>query len=84
MANNEHDRFAYGFDAGVIVDGVVQVNVKTGRIELIDDDGEVFCPEEALASLLGKKTRLTIVSFEALADMAKMYEAAQSALGKSY
>lgn len=82
MADNERDRFEYGFDAGVIVDGLVRVNAETGKIELVDDDGEVFCPEEALGTLQGKKIRLTVVSFEALESMTKMYGMAQSALGK--
>jgi len=82
MADNDKDRFAYGFDAGNIVDGTVQRDPVTGEYILVDEDGERFNPQRALATMVGKKVRVTMVSFEALEDMGKMYAAAQAALGK--
>lgn len=76
------DRFSYGYDAGNIIDGVVQKDPETGDFVLVDDDGEKFNPRRALETLVGKKVRLTMISFDALEDMSKMYEAAQAAMGK--
>jgi hypothetical protein len=76
------DRFAYGYDAGNIVDGIVERDADTGEYVLVDEDGERFSPQQALSTLVGKKVRMTMVSFDAMEDMAKMYEAAQAAMGK--
>jgi hypothetical protein len=80
--DNDRDRFAYGYDAGVVVDGMVRLN-QTGVYELVDEDEEIFNPQEALRSLVGKKVRMTMISFEALENMENMYAAAQAAFGKS-
>ena len=80
--DNDKDRFTYGFDAGNIVDGIVQVDPITGECMLVDDDGEKFYPQKALATMTGKRVRVTMVSFEALENLEKMYTAAQAALGK--
>lgn len=82
MNDNNRDRFSYGYDAGVIVDGEVKRD-DAGKIILVDDDGEIFCPDEALGTLIGKKARMTIISFEAIENMERMYAAAQAAMGKS-
>jgi len=76
------DRFAHGYDAGNIVDGIVERDSVTGEYILVDEDGERFNPQRALAMLLGKKVRMTMVSFDALEEMGKMYEAARAAMGK--
>lgn len=83
MTDDNDDRFAYGFDAGNIVDGIVQKDPVTGEFFLVDDDGEKFNPQRALATMVGKRVRMTMVSFEALENLEKMYLAAQAALGKS-
>lgn len=70
------DRFAYGFDAGNIVDGTVSVDPDSGEIFLLDEeDGSKFFPKEALSSLIGKKVRMTVVSFEAMEAMEAMHGA---------
>jgi hypothetical protein len=77
----ENDRFVYGYDAGNIIDGVVSLDKETGEIILVDDDGDVFIPSEALKSLIGKKVRLTMISFEAMASMESMLKTAESPNG---
>ena len=59
-------------DVGQIVDGRVEIDPTTGSVVLVDDDGSRFDPIEALSSLLGKKVRLTMVSFEAIEAMEKV------------
>lgn len=78
----QDDRFAYGYDAGNIIDGVVKKDEETGELILVDDDGDVFRPVQALESLLEKKVRVTIISFDALQSMEELYAAAQAAMGK--
>lgn len=71
------DRFEHGYDAGVFRDGTVTLDSKTGRYVLVDDDGVGFDPQTALSSLLGRKVRLTMISFEALQTLEEMTKAAQ-------
>lgn len=59
-------------DVGQIVDGRVEVDPETGSVVLLDDDGSSFDPLAALSCLLGKKVRLTLVSFEAIEEMEKV------------
>ena len=80
--SNDKDRFAYGYDAGNIVEGVVTLDAATGEYILVDEEGDRFNPQKALATLVGKKVRITMISYEALESMEKMYEAAQAAMGK--
>jgi hypothetical protein len=82
MEDNERDRFDYGYDAGTIVDGEVKLDAGTGQYVLVDDDGKVFNPQRVLETLVGKKVRMTMVSFEAMENMEHMYAAAQAAMGK--
>ena len=42
--DNDRDRFIYGFDAGIIIDGVV--HELDGKYVLIDDEGKGFDKEE--------------------------------------
>jgi len=77
--DNERDRYAHGFDAGNIVDGEVVLDEATGRFVLVDEDGVGFDPQVVLQRLVGKKVRMTIVSFESLIELEDMYEASQQA-----
>jgi hypothetical protein len=70
------DRYSYGYDAGNIVDGVVCRDPETKICIIVDEDGEEFNPQTVLETLVGKKVRMTMISFEALENMEKIYEAA--------
>jgi hypothetical protein len=72
MSDNERDRYAYGYDAGTIVDGVVHLDLSTNKFVLIDDDGEVFDPNAVLQTLMGKKVRITMISFESMEALEKL------------
>ncbi len=63
-----------GLDIGSIVDGTVTLDKETGNYVLIDDDGVVFDPVLILKSLLGKKTRITIISFESIVILEDIYK----------
>jgi hypothetical protein len=70
------DRYSYGYDAGNIIDGVVRQDPDTKMCTIVDEDGEEFVPQAVLETLIGKKVRMTMISFEALENMEKIYEAA--------
>jgi citrate lyase alpha subunit len=82
MEDNERDRFDCGYDAGTIVDGIVQQDPGTKQYILVDEDGKAFNPQRVLETLVGKRVRMTMVSFEAMENLERMYEAAQAAMGK--
>lgn len=73
--DNDRDRYAYGYDAGQIVDGVVSFDEKLNRLVILDDDGASFDPQRALQDLLGKKVRVTMISFESMEEMEKLLAA---------
>lgn len=75
--DNERDRNSHGFDAGTIVDGEVIFDESSGRFVLVDEDGIGFDPQHVLKELVGKKVRLTMVSFESLIELESMYQNAQ-------
>ena len=75
--DNERDRFVNGFDAGVIVDGEIVYDDMTKRYVIMDDEGVVFDPQEAMKSLNGKKMRMTMVSFDAMIEMEEMMNKAE-------
>lgn len=75
--DNDRQRHAGGFDAGVIVDGVV-TDLGDGRLVLVDEDGVGFDPNMALSSLVGKRVRMTVVSFDAMQVMENLLSRAQS------
>lgn len=72
--DNDRDRQAYGYDAGVIVDGVVTSDPDTKMLVLVDEDGVAFDPQAVLQDLLGHKVRLTMISFEAIDNMENFYK----------
>lgn len=74
--DNDRDRFAHGYDAGTIVDGVVTEDA--GKIVLMDDDGTGFDPMAVLGNLKGKKVRMTIVSFDTIDFMEEMLRQSRS------
>jgi hypothetical protein len=67
-------KLKHGYDAGAIIDGVVKLDEKSGSYVINDCDGEVFNVNEALENLVGKRIRLTMISFDALKNMQEMYE----------
>lgn len=75
--DNDGDRYENGFDAGVLRDGTVTLDGKTGRYVLVDDDGKGFDFHVALSSLLGQKVRVTLISFESLQTIEEMMKASQ-------
>jgi len=70
MKSNGKNKYDGGFDAGIIVDGVVK-QVGDSYI-IVDDDGVVFNPAEAMNRMLGQRVRMTMASFETLENMSKM------------
>jgi hypothetical protein len=76
--DNDGDRYTNGFDAGVLRDGTVTLDEKTGHLVLVDEDGIGFDPQAALAELKGKRVRLTMISFESLQNLAEIYAASQN------
>ena len=66
------DRYKYGYDAGTIVDGTVHLDSSTNKFVLIDEDGEVFDPNSILNTLIGKKVRMTMISFESIEALEKL------------
>jgi hypothetical protein len=75
--DNERDRNTHGYDAGLIVDGIVQKSLNTGTYVIVDDEGVGFDPQAVLAGLEGKKVRVTIISFEAIESITDMVKKAQ-------
>lgn len=80
--DQERDRLSHGYDAGLIIDGVVFIDSKTGEAILTDDEGVGFNPNQALTTLVGKKVRMTIITLDAIEEMEKLLEAAQATFGK--
>jgi hypothetical protein len=74
--DNERDRNTHGFDAGTIVDGVV--TEYDGGYILVDNEGAAFDPQAVLSSLVGKKIRMTMISFESLENIEKLVKEANS------
>jgi len=70
--DNDRDRTTYGYDAGNIIDGEVQQDPKTGEYVLVDEDKVAFSMQELLKTLMGKKVRITCISFEAIEEIEKM------------
>lgn len=81
--DNTRDRFSHGFDAGLIVDGEVQQDPDTGEFVVVDEDGKGFSSQSLLKLLLGKRVRLTCISFDAMEDAQRILEAAQAREGAS-
>ncbi len=64
--DNERDRTKYGYDAGIVMDGEVTLDPATGEFVLLDEDGVAFSSQEVLRGLVGKRVRMTCISFEAI------------------
>jgi hypothetical protein len=76
--NNDRDRFSHGYDAGTIVDGIVQTDPDTGEVVIVDDEGIAFSNQALLRSLLGKRVRVTCVAFDAMEAIEAMMQKVQS------
>ena len=79
--DNERDRFVNGYDAGTIVDGVVERDPDTGEFILVDEDGLAFSSQSLLQSLVGKRVRISCVAFETMEAIEQMIVKANSDLG---
>lgn len=75
--DNDRDRFEGGFDAGNIIDGLVTYDPDTGEYVVTDEDGKSFSSQAMLKSLIGRKVRLTCVSFEAMDEITKLVASTQ-------
>lgn len=71
--DNDRDRYAHGIDIGTIVEGVVQVH--DGKLIIMDEDGVAFDPQIVLSTLIGKKIRMTMVSFETMENLENLLRA---------
>jgi len=76
--DNDRDRFSHGYDAGTIVDGIVQLDENTKEFVIIDEEGVAFSSQMLLGSLNGKRVRITCVSFDAIETIEAMMEKSQS------
>ena len=70
--DNDRDRAQYGYDAGNIIDGDVVLDPERNEHVIVDDEGVAFSVQDLLKSLVGKKIRLTCISFEAIENIEKM------------
>lgn len=70
--DNERDRFESGFDAGTIVDGMVAYDPEKDEYVVLDEDHKAFSSQELLKSLVGRKVRITCISFEAMEEIQKL------------
>jgi hypothetical protein len=70
--DNERDRLQYGYDAGNIVDGVVQYDPETKEYVIVDEAGVGFSTQALLKELETKKIRFTCVSFESIENIQKL------------
>lgn len=70
--DNDRDRLQYGYDAGNIIDGEVVFDEDKKEYVLLDEDGLGFSTQDLLKSLVGKKVRLTCITFESIEAIEKM------------
>jgi len=70
LYDNDRDRYAHGYDAGLIVDGTVSAD--GDHVILLDEDGVAFDPILVLRDLMGKQVRVTIVTFDTIQKMEDM------------
>jgi hypothetical protein len=70
--DQDRDRFESGFDAGSIVDGLVTYDPDRGEYVITDEDGKSFSSQGLLKSLVGRKVRMTCISFEAMEEIQKL------------
>lgn len=70
--DNDRDRTQYGYDAGNIIDGDVTLDAERQEYVLVDDEGVAFSVQDLLKSLIGKKVRMTCISFEAIENIEKL------------
>ena len=68
--DNDRDRYKHGMDIGTIVEGIVRE--QNGKFIIIDEDNIAFDPQAVLSSLVDKKIRLTMVSFETMENLEKL------------
>ena len=59
-------------DTGLIIDGVVKYDVVHNEYIVMGDEGEVFSLQETLMPLVGKKVRVTCVTFETIQNLEKL------------
>lgn len=69
---HEGDRFEHGFDAGNIEDGLVVFDPERKEYVIMDEDGRAFSTQDMLRTLIGRKVRLTCISFEAIESLEKL------------
>jgi hypothetical protein len=70
--DNSRDRFSYGYDAGVIIDGEVVYDENKREYVIMDDDGIAFSSQSVLSGLLGQKVRITCITLESIENIQKM------------
>lgn len=70
--DNNRDRFAYGYDAGIIVSGEVQLDPDTQEFVVMDEHGKAFSSQSVLKAMVGKSVRMTCISTDAMAYVEEM------------
>lgn len=74
--DNDRDRYAHGYDAGLIVDGEVYWSDNLKRYVIKDCDGVLFDIQEVMKKADGKTVRMTFVTDETVRIMEQMLEQA--------
>lgn len=75
--DNVRDSQAYGFDAGVIVEGSVVLDEVSKEYVIVDDEGTAFSSQEFLKKLVNRSVRLTCVDMESAQKMEEMLKQLQ-------
>lgn len=70
--DNDRGRTLYGYDGGVIVDGDVVFDKEKNEYIITDEDGVSFSSQDFLKIFLGKKIRMTCISFESIQTIESM------------
>lgn len=62
--DNTQDRYAYGYDAGQIVEGVILYDDESKTHVIVNSNGIGYSTEQVLSTLVGQKVRLNLVMME--------------------
>jgi hypothetical protein len=64
--DNDRDRFSFGHDVGIIIDGKVTYDSATDEYVLVDEDGKALSVQTILKQSIGRQVRLTFIPLESM------------------
>jgi hypothetical protein len=70
--DNIRDSQAYGYNAGVIIEGKVTLDEVTKEFIILDDENKAFSSQEFLKSHFGKIVRFTCIDIESAENIERM------------